>query len=237
MKLVSYEEYFNQTVNSRRRHALQFVVALGLSAAPLKWARADAYTDFFRAINIDDVSTVRRLLAQGFDPNAVDSKGNTALYLALRYNALKVARVLIDDPHIHLNQLTPNDENALMIACLQGDLDIVKLMVEKGAEINKPGWTPLAYAATRGHTEIVKYLLDHAAYIDAAAPNGSTPLMMAAYFGYDQTVKLLLEEGADPRLKNALGYTALSLALKMHHQQIAEMIAKALDQDRPKGSW
>ena len=167
----------------------------------------------------------------------MDSKGNSALYLALRYKALKVAKVLIENPHIHLNQLNPSDENALMIACLQGDLGIVKLMVDKGAEINKPGWTPLSYAATRGHTEIVKYLLDHSAYIDAAAPNGSTPLMMAAYFGYDSTVKLLLEEGADPRLKNAMGYTALTLATNMHHKDIADMIVKALGKDRPQGSW
>jgi ankyrin repeat protein len=224
-------------VNKNRRRFLQATAAIALSAGPSGWARAGAYTDFFRAVNVDDVGAVRSLLAQGFDPNAVDSKGNTALYLALRYNSLKVARLLIDDPHIHLNQLTPADENALMIACLQGDLSIVKLMVEKGAEINKPGWTPLSYAATRGHTDIVKYLLDHSAYIDAAAPNGSTPLMMAAYFGYDSTVKLLLEEGADPRLKNAMGYTALTLATQMHHKDIAAMIAKTMGQDRPKGSW
>ncbi|MGC9163286.1 MAG: ankyrin repeat domain-containing protein, partial [Thiomonas sp.] len=61
-------------MNTHRRHLLQYVAALGLSAAPLEWARADAYTDFFRAVNTDDVSTVRRLLALGFDPNAVDSK-------------------------------------------------------------------------------------------------------------------------------------------------------------------
>jgi hypothetical protein len=208
---------------------------IACAAGTAGWAHADAYTDFFRAVNVDDVGAVRSLLAQGFDPNAVDSKGNTALYLALRYKSLKVAKLLIDDPHIHLNQLTPSDENALMIACLQGDLGLVKLMVEKGAEINKPGWTPLSYAATRGHTEIVKYLLDHSAYIDAAAPNGSTPLMMAAYFGYDSTVKLLLDAGADPKLKNAMGYTALTLATNMHHKDIADMIVKALGQDRPKG--
>jgi ankyrin repeat protein len=224
-------------VNKNRRHFVQASAAIALAACSGGWARAGAYTDFFRAVNVDDAGAVRSLLAQGFDPNAVDSKGNTALYLALRDKSLKVARLLIDDPHIHLNQLTPADENALMIACLQGDLAIVKLMVEKGAEINKPGWTPLSYAATRGHTDIVKYLLDHAAYIDAAAPNGSTPLMMAAYFGYDSTVKLLLEEGADPKLKNAMGYTALTLATNMHHKEIAAMIAKAMGQDRPKGSW
>lgn len=198
-------------------------------------ATAGSYTDFFRAVDVDDVGPVRSLLAQGFDPNAVDSKGNSALYLALRSNSRKVAELLIDDPHINLNQLNPSGENALMMACLRGDLDIVKRMVEKGAEINKPGWTPLSYAATRGNTEIVKYLLDHAAYIDAAAPNGSTSLMMAAYFGYDGTVKLLLDEGADPKLKNAMGYTALTLAMKMHHKDIAAMITKAIGKDRPKG--
>ena len=224
-------------MNKSRRNFLQLATAIGLTTGPSGWAFAGAYTDFFRAVNVDDVGAVRSLLAQGFDPNAVDSKGNTALYLALRYNSLKVAKLLIDDPHIHLNQLTPSDENALMIACLQGDLAIVKLMVEKGAEINKPGWTPLSYAATRGHTDIVKYLLGHSAYIDAAAPNGSTPLMMAAYFGYDSTVKLLLDEGADPKLKNAMGYTALTLATNMHHKGIAAMIAKAMGKDRPKGSW
>lgn len=222
-------------MNKNRRHFLQTASMIACAAGTAGWAHADAYTDFFRAVNVDDVGAVRSLLAQGFDPNAVDSKGNTALYLALRYKSLKVAKLLIDDPHIHLNQLTPSDENALMIACLQGDLGLVKLMVEKGAEINKPGWTPLSYAATRGHTEIVKYLLDHSAYIDAAAPNGSTPLMMAAYFGYDSTVKLLLDAGADPKLKNAMGYTALTLATNMHHKDIADMIVKALGQDRPKG--
>ena len=34
-------------------------------------------------------------------------------------------------------------------------------------------------ASTGGHTEIIRVLLDHYAYIDAAAPNGTTPLMIS----------------------------------------------------------
>ena len=124
-----------------------------------------------------------------------------------------------------------------MIACLEGDDDLVEKMVARGAEINKPGWTPLAYAATNGHTRIVKYLLDHAAYIDAAAPNGTTALMMAAYFGHDATVKLLLEEGADPGLKNAMGFTALDLATQRGHMAAAKLIAHAIAMDRQSGHW
>ena len=200
-------------------------------------AHAGSYTDFFRAIDVDDVSAVQSLLQEGFDPNAVNGKGNSALYMALRDKSLKVAKLLIEQPKINLNQLNPSDENALMIACLQGDLGLVKRMVKRGAEINKPGWTPLAYAATNGHTAIVKFLLDHAAYIDAPAPNGTTPLMMAAYFGQSATVQLLLDEGADPNLKNAMGFTALDLAVHRGHKLEAQMIASHMAKDRPKGHW
>ena len=200
-------------------------------------AHAGSYTDFFRAVDVDDVGAVRSLLQEGFDPNAVNAKGNSALYLALRDKSLKVAKLLIEQPKINLNQLNPSGENALMIACLQGDLALVQSMVGRGAEINKPGWTPLAYAATNGHTTIVKFLLDHFAYIDAAAPNGSTPLMMAAYFGQSSTVQLLLQEGADPNLKNAMGFTALKLAEQRGHKGVAQMITSYMAKDRPQGHW
>ena len=200
-------------------------------------AHAGSYTDFFRAVDVDDVGAVQSLLQEGFDPNAVNAKGNSALYLALRDKSLKVAKLLIEQPKINLNQLNPSGENALMIACLQGDLALVERMVERGAEINKPGWTPLAYAATNGHTAIVKFLLDHSAYIDAAAPNGSTPLMMAAYFGQSSTVQLLLQEGADPNLKNAMGFTALKLAEQRGHKGVAQMITSHMAKDRPQGHW
>ncbi len=200
-------------------------------------AQAGSFAEFFRAIDIDDVGAVQSLLANGFDPNAVNAKGNSALYMALRDKSLKVAKLLIEQPKIKLDQLNPSDENALMIASLLGDRQLVQEMVERGAEINKPGWTPLAYAATNGHTQIVQYLLDHSAYIDAPAPNGTTPLMLAAYFGHDATVKLLLDEGADASLKNQLGYTALKLAKQRGHQGAANLIASFQPKAPLQGHW
>jgi ankyrin repeat protein len=207
-----------------------FLFSLGL-------AQAGSFTDFFRAIDVDDVAAVQSLLANGFDPNAANAKGNSALYMALRDKSLKVAKLLIEQPKIKLDQLNPSDENALMIASLLGDQQLVQEMIERGAEINKPGWTPLAYAATNGHSQIVQFLLDHAAYIDAAAPNGTTPLMLAAYFGHDATVKLLLDEGADASLKNQLGFTALDLAKQRGHKGAAGLIASFQPKAPPQGHW
>ncbi len=201
------------------------IVFAGFFSFFLGVTQAGSFTDFFRAVDVDDVGAVQSLLAEGFDPNAVNAKGDSALYLALRDKSLKVAQLLIEQPTTKLNQLNPSGESALMIACLLGDGSLVRLMVEHGADVNKTGWTPLAYAATNGHTRIVSYLVSHSAAINAAAPNGTTPLMMAAYFGHRATAKLLLENGADPSLKNQMGFTAEELAQQRGHKDTANLIA------------
>jgi ankyrin repeat protein len=94
--------------------------------------------------------------------------------------------------------------------------------------VNKKGWTPLHYAATNGHDEIVKILLDHSAYIDAGSPNGTTPLMMAARGGHLSTVKLLLDSGADLRVKNQIGMTAVDFAKRYNEKDVAEGLAARL---------
>jgi uncharacterized protein len=109
----------------------------------------------------------------------------------------------------------------LMLAAINNQLDVAKVLIERGADINRKGWTPLHYAATRGHTEMMRLLLDHDAYIDSESDNGTTPLMMAAYSAPALAVKLLLESGADPTLVNQGNASALDLALTADHAQSA----------------
>ncbi|MGO4302091.1 ankyrin repeat domain-containing protein [Cupriavidus sp. RAF12] len=192
-----------------------------LGAASLAWAApAD---DMRKAVEFDDGNTVQKLLARGVDPNIVDNRGNPMLVVALREKSLKAATALIKAKNIDFDKTNPAGENALMMASLQGELDMVKLMVDgMEAEINKKGWAPLHYAATNGHNDVVKYLVDHAAYIDAESPNGTTPLMMAARGGHIETVKLLLDEGADLRLKNQQGMTVIDFADQYNQKEIAD---------------
>ncbi|NBX60947.1 MAG: ankyrin repeat domain-containing protein [Betaproteobacteria bacterium] len=88
-----------------------------------------------------------------------------------------------------------------------------------GAEVSKKGWTPLHYAATKGHVQMMRLLMENDAYLDAESPNGTTPLMMAARYGTPAAVKLLLEEGADPRIENKLGLNALEFAKHSVHPE------------------
>jgi hypothetical protein len=110
-------------------------------------------------------------------------------------------------------------------------------MIKRGADVNKPGWAPLHYAATGESLELVRLLLDENAYIDAASPNGTTPLMMAAHYGTEAGVRLLLESGADAQLKNEQGLNALDFANRSGRVKTAELIAAAIRTKLPKGTW
>jgi uncharacterized protein len=200
-------------------------------------AHAGAFDDFFRAVKNDDATTVRNLLQRGLDPNTRDENGQHGLFIALRESSLKAAKTLIDWPKTDLNAANKANETPLMMAVLKGQVAMAAAMLAKEADVNKPGWAPLHYAATAGNIELITLLLENHAYIDAESPNGSTPLMMAAQYGTASAVKLLLEEGADPLLKNQLGLTAIDFARRVERADSAEIIGAFVRAKQPKGAW
>ena len=190
--------------------------------------QAGAYEDFFKAVQFDNVRTVQALLQLGFDPNTVNPEGVPALMLAVREPSLKVAELLASWPKIKTELRNEKDESVLMLAALKGHFSLVQKLVEHDADVNKPGWTPLHYAASAGHVKIVEYLLEQSAYIDAESPNGTTPLMMAAMYGSPEAVKVLIQAGADLDHKNQLGLSALDFAVRGQRQNSKELIETGL---------
>lgn len=195
---------------------------------------AGSYDDFFRAIRRDDEKAVQALIQRGFDPNTLDPDARHGLILALSETSLKVAEVLIDAKGTDLNFLSPQGESALMYAALKGQLALAAKLIQRQADVNKTGWTPLHYAATGGHVELIRLLLDHHAFIDAESPNGSTPLMMAAQYGSTGAVKLLLEEGAEPEQRNQQGLTPMDFARRGSRPDAQALIEQAINR-KPSG--
>ena len=111
---------------------------------------AGSYEDFFAAIKKDDISTVTTLLKRGFDANTRDENGLHGLHVALQEPSLKVATVLMDWEKTTVESRNAADESPLMLASLKGLLPVVVKLIQRGADVNKPGWAPLHYAATRG---------------------------------------------------------------------------------------
>jgi ankyrin repeat protein len=199
---------------------------------------ASTFDDFFKAAELDNERTVVRLALRGFDLNTRNEKGDHALIVALRSDAMQVFNFLMSQRAVKVESRNRQDESPLMIAAIRGQLDPARRLIRRGAEINKPGWTPLHYAASRAEAdsvEMVRLLLEHHAYIDAESPNKTTPLMMATHYGHADVVRLLLDEGADPSLHNEQGLTAVDFARRAGRDELADMVAESVLKRRPTG--
>lgn len=79
---------------------------------------------------------------------------------------------------------------------------------------NDYNYTTLMLAAREGHLEIVKYLIESGADVNMSSGNGGfTPLMLASNNGHIEVVKLLMDNGALVGVKNEFNETALDLAM------------------------
>lgn len=190
--------------------------------------KPNAYREWFDAIRLDDVRRLNGLLARGFDPNSVEpERVDTGLILAVRLKSRKVFARLLELTEVNIDARSQNGDTALMVAAFQSDAASALALIDKGAEINRPGWTALHYAAASGNLAIIRRLLDESAYIDAESPNKTTPLMMAARGGHDDAARLLLVEGADVALKNEAGLTASDFARAQGFHTLAQTLDRA----------
>ena len=102
----------------------------------------------------------------------------------------------------------------LAVASQKGYLEIVKFLVEHGAEIDKCDnarhKTALLHAAFKGHADIVKYLVDKGAALNVQGINGWTPLHDAAWVGQVEIVKYLVDHKANLGILNNLGESPLA---------------------------
>lgn len=211
------------------------ILLLVLSSIAFFPVNATPSDDFFRAVKSDDSDGLIKLLNRGFDPNSRDAQGQTGLLIALREPSPKVANVFLDFSKTNVELRNPKDESPLMMASLKGQEDMVKRLIARDADVNKPGWAPLHYAATNGHVAIMKLLLENHAFIDAQSPNGTTPLMMAAMYGSTAAVKLLLDEGADTLMRNQLGMSAADFAQRGNRPDAIQLLSAPTRSNRPAG--
>ena len=182
--------------------------------------------DFFTAIKRDHRHNIEALLQRGFDPNTVDEHGQPGIVAALLIESYEVAGALADSPGLLLEASNPAGETALMMASLRGQTVLVQRLLQRGAAVNRPGWSPLHYAATAPDEASMTLLLAQGAAVDARSPNGTTPLMMAADYGPSACVDLLLAAGARVDLKNDLGLTAVDFARQRGRDRLADQLSR-----------
>jgi ankyrin repeat protein len=179
----------------------------------------DGTTALHWAVYYDDVKLVEALLKRKADVNARNEFGATPLSQAAIIGNAKVIELLLKagaDP----NERGADDQTALMIIARTPLVDAARVLVKAGADVNAVekwrGQTALMWAAAQKQPEMLQFLIDNGADVDAQSlPNnwerqvsaeprmkilpagGLTPLLYAAREGCTECVRLLIEAGAD----------------------------------------
>lgn len=106
-------------------------------------------------------------------------------------DAAGVSRLLDRNPAL-VNGVNAHGDSAVLIATYSGAAEIVKLLIERGSELN------LWESAATGQADRLRELVDaEPALVNTISRDGSYPLALASFFGHKEAVELLLAKGAD----------------------------------------
>ena len=203
----------------------------------------DAQFDFPRltVASYLGLAGVVELLLEGTSQSEIDSVHGSlelALYYAARWSQKAVEYVKHEAVFKHeavvkllLDRVadlqTGDGSLAFCKAATSGREPVVRLMIDRGAEINPPIYgerTALHSVAQGGQEAIARLLLDRGA--DPSAPDGCgvTALHLAAMGGREAMVRLLIDRGVDVNVHNDDGATALHFAVRGGHDAVARLL-------------
>ncbi|CAC5423896.1 unnamed protein product [Mytilus coruscus] len=198
-------------------------------------AKADAnitdqqgFTPICVAAGMGKTHLCQILLSHGADPNKRSLAGVFPLYWASYNRFLDVVKLLCDF-NADVNLQNNNCWTSLYVACRNGSTDIVNLLLQENADPNilqkNYGVSPLFEAVSRGHSEIVKMLLDHHANFKELL-HGRYCLCEAVERGHTDVVRVLLEYGSDPNVSDQDDNFPLILATSINNFDITGILLK-----------
>lgn len=213
---------------------------LDAGADPNAPERSSRFTPLRYAVSPQgDPALARLLIERGARPDATDAQGGSVLQAAAFQGDLETVRLVIDggaDVAAADLQTTP-----LGYAAMGGHVEVVWLLLERGADPNRPGATSrlpwsgiplemaLLPAGAADHTagrrlEIAALLVENGAEVDVRGLGGRTLLHGVAEEGNLASAKFLLDHGAEVDAADSLGFTPLHAAAENAHLELAELL-------------
>ncbi|MCD4782551.1 MAG: TolC family protein [Candidatus Eremiobacteraeota bacterium] len=191
-----------------------------------KFRESIGYSDFLQTPSIEEYIEKKGKVHLTKDA----SIGGPIFQLVEKGDIKAVGKLLNKNPNI-VKKRNESEWNPLHTACFSGNIEMAKLFLKNGADINaesRTGMTPTYLAATEGYSQLVDMLAQKGAKLDVPAGNSLwTPLMRASTKGYVKTAEVLIKRGANIKAKSRAGWTPLHGAAEQGHMQIVKMLVKA----------
>ena len=179
-----------------------------------------------RAVNDENYEALKIFIKA--DISKEDKEGlNASLLIAVDKNNKDMVTLLLKNGANPDYEAGYYSDTPLHLAISKGFDDIVKLLLDKKADVNLKnsyGNTPLHVAVSVGNDNLIKLLLDKKADVNAKGSGDDTPLHIAIRKGYYDVAKLLLDRKADINLKNRYGNTPLHVAILNGSKSFASLL-------------
>lgn len=191
---------------------------------------ADGSLPLAWAVDAQDISLVRLLLARGAKPDykASESESFSPLVVACTRGDATIVNALLD-AGAKVNYTTASGISPLALCAGNSSFPVVKRLLESGAQIDaadETGQTPLMWAAAKGQVETIQLLLAQGADVNRKTQAGFTPLFFAIKSGNPQAPLAMLDGGGDAAYRAPDGTSAVQLAMYQQQFEFAALLIK-----------
>ena len=141
----------------------------------------------------------------------------------------KHSKIVKKNLDLFVNAANEEGNTPLFYAIDANNIDVVKLLIENGANINQHnngGHTSLHWASVKGHKRIVKYLVKRGIDINILNDKKNTSVLIASELGHEDIVKFLVEHDANINLQDIDGDTPLLMAARTNHENIVKFLVE-----------
>jgi len=228
---------------------LKIVKFLIKSGAKVNAKNKEGDTPLHLAVVNCKPDVVKYLISSGADVNAKNEDGEIPLCEAVG-SGIEMVKLLVSNGAKVNIKMKGVGLGPLHMAVFTEDFEVVKYLVEHGADVDSGGhwWklektTPLLLAAEKGNLKIVKYLIEHGAKVDGKYRSkwyneveyGYTPILIAAKHGNSDVVKYLAEKGAKLYVRSNLDATVLHYSALNCDVDLLEYLINEKDMDPDVG--
>ncbi|KAF7285836.1 ankyrin repeat and KH domain-containing protein 1-like isoform X5 [Rhynchophorus ferrugineus] len=166
------------------------------------------------------------LIERGANIEEVNDEGYTPLMEAAREGHEEMVHLLLGQGANINAQTDETQETALTLACCGGFTEVTDILIKGRADIELGASTPLMEAAQEGHYDLVRFLLEFGANVNAVTQTNDTALTYACENGHTDVAELLMQYGADLEHESEGGRTPLMKACRAGHLCTAEFLIK-----------